>query len=39
MLIFRKAIDRLTDLMIRFGVGVQIKETFHVVEVDEDFFQ
>lgn len=31
--------DRLTDLMIRFGVGVQNKETFHVVEVDEDFFQ
>jgi len=25
--------------MIRFGVGVQVKETFHVVEVDEDFFQ
>ena len=31
--------DRLTDLMIRFGVGVQVKETFHVVELDEDFFQ
>ena len=31
--------DRLTDLMIRFGVGVQIKETFNVVEVDEYFFQ
>lgn len=31
--------DRLTDLMIRFGVGVQVKETVHVVEVDEDFFQ
>lgn len=31
--------NRLTDLMIRFGVGVQIKDTFHVVEVDEDFFE
>ena len=31
--------DRLTDLMIRYGVGVQTKDTFHVVEVDEDFFQ
>lgn len=31
--------NRLTDLMIRFGVGVQIKNTFHVVEVDEDFFE
>lgn len=30
---------RLTDLMIRYGVGVQIKNTFHVVEVDEDFFE
>ena len=30
---------RLTDLMIRYGVGVQIKDTFHVVEVDEDFFE
>jgi len=30
--------NRLTDLMIRYGVGVQIKDTFHVVEVDEDFF-
>lgn len=31
--------DRLTDLMIRYGVGVQISDTFHVVEVDEDFFE
>lgn len=30
---------RLTDLMIRFGVGVQVKDTFHVVEIDEDFFE
>ncbi|AQP48483.1 restriction endonuclease [Tessaracoccus aquimaris] len=29
---------RLTDLMIRFGVGVQIRETYKVVEIDEDFF-
>lgn len=31
--------SRLADLMIRFSVGVQIKETVHIVEVDEDFFQ
>ena len=30
---------RLTDLMIRYGVGVQTKDTFHVVEIDEDFFE
>lgn len=30
---------RLTDLMIRFGVGVQVKQTVHVVEIDEDFFE
>ncbi len=30
---------RLTELMIRFGVGVQVKDTFHVVEIDEDFFE
>lgn len=29
---------RLTDLMIRFGVGVQVRNTVRVVEVDEDFF-
>lgn len=29
---------RLTGLMIRFGVGVQVKETYKVVEIDEDFF-
>lgn len=30
---------RLTDLMIRFGVGVQVKDTYKVVEIDEDFFE
>lgn len=30
---------RLTELMIRFGVGVQVKVTFQVVEIDEDFFE
>jgi restriction system protein len=29
---------RLTELMIRFGVGVQVRETHEVVEIDEDFF-
>lgn len=30
---------RLADLMIRYGVGVQAKQTLAVVEVDEDFFE
>jgi len=30
--------ERLAQLMIRYGVGVQVKETYKVVEVDEDFF-
>ena len=29
---------KLTSLMIRFGVGVQVRDTYKVVEVDEDFF-
>ncbi len=29
---------RLTALMIRYGVGVQVRETYRVVEIDEDFF-
>lgn len=29
---------RLTNLMIKHGVGVQVKETYKVVEIDEDFF-
>lgn len=29
---------RLTELMIRYGVGVQVSETFKIVEIDEDFF-
>ncbi|WIY82944.1 restriction endonuclease [Propionimicrobium sp. PCR01-08-3] len=28
----------LTRLMIRYGVGVQVRETFEAVEIDEDFF-
>ncbi len=31
--------DRLTSLMIRYGVGVQVKRTLRIVEVDEDFFE
>ena len=30
---------RLTSLMIRFGIGVQTKQTVHIVEIDEDFFE
>lgn len=29
---------RLASLMIRYSVGVQVKETYKVVEIDEDFF-
>lgn len=29
---------KLTELMIRYGVGVQARETYKIVEVDEDFF-
>lgn len=31
--------ERLARLMIRYGVGVQVKRTVEVVEVDEDFFE
>jgi restriction system protein len=31
--------ERLTSLMIRYGVGVQTKRTVQIVEVDEDFFE
>lgn len=30
---------RLAALMIRYGVGVQVKRTLHIVTVDEDFFE
>lgn len=30
---------RLADLMIRHGVGVQVRRTVEIVEVDEDFFE
>lgn len=29
---------RLADLMIQFGVGVQVSETYTIVQIDEDFF-
>lgn len=29
---------RLADLMIRYGVGVQVRETYNIVAIDEDFF-
>lgn len=31
--------DRLARLMIRYGVGVQVRRTVRIVEVDEDFFE
>lgn len=31
--------QRLTRLMIRYGVGVQVKQTIQIVEIDEDFFE
>lgn len=31
--------ERLASLMIRFGVGVQTRETVRIVEIDEDFFE
>lgn len=30
---------RLTDLMIRYNVGVQEKQSLRIVEIDEDFFE
>ncbi len=30
--------QRLTELMIEYGVGVQVERTYRVVEIDEDFF-
>lgn len=31
--------QRLASLMIKYRVGTQVKETYHVMEVDEDFFE
>lgn len=31
--------QRLASLMIRYGVGVQVKRTVEIVEIDEDFFE
>lgn len=30
---------RLATLMIRYGVGVQVRRTVQIVELDEDFFE
>ena len=30
--------QRLTELMIEYGVGVQVERTYRIVEIDEDFF-
>ncbi len=30
---------RLAELMIRYRVGVQVKQTLQIVDVDEDFFE
>ena len=30
---------RLSSLMIRLGVGVQVRQTVHPVAIDEDFFE
>lgn len=29
---------RLAELMIHYGVGVQVRQTYRIVEIDEDFF-
>ena len=31
--------QRLANLMIRYRVGVQVRRTLDIVEVDEDFFE
>lgn len=31
--------NKLTDLMYQFGVGVQIRDTYNIKEIDEDFFE
>lgn len=31
--------DRLTDLMYKYGVGVQIRDTYDIKQIDEDFFE
>lgn len=30
--------QRLAALMIKYGVGVQARQTFTVVQIDEDYF-
>lgn len=31
--------ERLTRLMIRYSVGVQVRQLIQSVEIDEDFFE
>ena len=30
--------EKLVDLMVRYNIGVQIKTTYEIKQVDEDFF-
>lgn len=30
---------RLAELMISYGIGVQQRETYRVVDIDEDYFE
>lgn len=30
---------KLVDLMREYGIGVQIRDTYHVKQIDEDFFE
>jgi restriction system protein len=31
--------DALVDLMYQHGIGVQVRDTYHIKQVDEDFFE
>lgn len=30
--------DKLTSLMIEFGLGVQVERSFHLYKIDQDYF-
>ena len=31
--------ERLVDLMLRHGIGVRVKQTFRILEIDQNFFE